>query len=395
MYESRKKKVGLLGYLISFIFDGMRRLHLLMFICLSIFFTSCAGSLDKLFKHGFVSGTTPKVLRDVYKQESHTFNYDSISGSKVQLTYLGSGGFIFERDTSSLMVDPYFSHQNFLNLGLSKLFFIKTLKTDTSVANRALVNYEGKANSIWISHAHYDHLMDVPYVYSKYAKQNAKVYCSQSGANNLKYLKGINKNVVMLDSSNVSYGKHIGISHYLQDSSIRVTPILGEHAPHLGDCKFYKGTASTNDKYNTPLSKSRAEMWREGLTFSFVIDFLDQQKEVDFRIFLQSSASTPKVGWIPERLKGPEVDLAILGAASFHNVDNYPCRLINENLTPKYLVVCHWEDFFRPYEKTKKKTVRGTDMKKYIQQLNSVYPWKIEGVEKFILPKPGAVITLE
>jgi L-ascorbate metabolism protein UlaG (beta-lactamase superfamily) len=366
-----------------------------MFVAAGLF-SGCAGNLDQVFKEGAVRNTNPKVTRAVYKEEQHTFKYDSLGGSALKITYLGSGGFIFERDSFSLMVDPYFSHQNIFKLAFSKLLFLKTLKTDWQTADKALANFKGKTNSIWVSHAHYDHLMDVPYVYSKYANKQAKIYTSQSGANNLKHVTEVN-NVVVLDSNNISFGAHVGQPFYLENKRIKISPILAEHAPHLGSCKFYKGTAKPNKKYNSPLKRTRAEFWKEGLTFSYVFDFLDENEAVEFRIFLQSSATNAPIGFMPNGLKEDHpVNLAIIASANFDNANNFPCRLIHENLNPQRLMICHWEDFFRPYSKEIKKSVRATNLKKYLQVLNHTYPWlDSNGVEQFILPKPGAVLHIE
>ena len=84
----------------------------------------------------------------------------------------------------------------------------------------------------------------------------------------------------------------------------------------------------------------------------------------------------------------------MFGAASFSYVNDYPEPLL-EYLKPERLIICHWEDFFVKYNRKKKKKVRFTNIKKYLYNVNKVYPWKIDGVEKFILPKPGTIIKVE
>jgi len=359
----------------------------------------CGRSVNSLFKGNVVKHTN--IGKTVYKNDTlaYTFKYDSLKGNELQITYLGCGGFNIERDNKSILIDPYFSNQPVLfKLLFSKIGF-RTIKSDTKTIDNELSKFyqDHKASSIWVSHSHYDHILDVPYVFEQYtARGDSSIFCSLSGVNLLSSVNTIStNNLVSLDSNITTYEK-LGKQYYTADKTIRVTPILSAHAPHLfWNIKFFKGEGKTHHKYTSSLSKSRSDWWKEGMPFSYLFDYLDESGNIEFRIFIQTSATTPFKGFMPKALlEQHPVNLAMLGAASFDYVDNYPDTLLNY-INPERLIICHWEDFFVNYNRKNKKKVRFTNIKKYLYRVNEIYPWKVDGIEKFILPKPGTMIKVE
>ncbi len=169
-----------------------------------------------------------------------------------------------------------------------------------------------------------------------------------------------------------------------QDGTINVYPILADHNPHFKNIKFFSGSKTEPMNYFTdPFGKTNANDWLEGNTFSFMIDYLGREGNIDFRIFIQSSSCNPPAGIPPAALlKDKPVDLAFLGVASFQFSPDYPCTLL-QAIHPKEVVWIHWEDFFRKYSK-EPKTIRGTDVVKFFE-LPCVKPYKT----KALLPWPG------
>lgn len=378
----------------------MKQKHISFYFLLliSILLVSCGRSVNTLFKDGYVKRTN--IAETVYKKsESYVFKYDSLRGEELQITYLGCGGFNVERGGKSILIDPYFSNQPLLlRLFFSKLGF-RTIKSDTATINNELNQFyqQHKASSIWVSHSHYDHLLDVAYVYEQYTNQgDSTIFCSKSGTNLLSSVNSINVNNTVALNENLTTSEKMGKQYYTADRTIRVTPIESAHAPHLfWNIKFYEGQGKLHEKYKTSTSKSRSDWWKEGVPFSFLFDFLDDNGNIEFRIFVQTSAAPASKGFIPKSLlEQHPVNLAMFGAASFSYVNDYPEPLL-EYLKPERLIICHWEDFFVKYNREKKKKVRFTNIKEYVRRVNLVYPWKVNGVEKFILPNPGTIIKVE
>ena len=72
--------------------------------------------------------------------------------------------------------------------------------------------------------------------------------------------------------------------------------VRSEHAPIFLHHQFAPGT------YDKPLTEipTKASDWKEGQTIAYVIDFLDDAGQVDFRIFYQDAGSTPPLGIPPD-----------------------------------------------------------------------------------------------
>ena len=54
---------------------------------------------------------------------------------------------------------------------------------------------------------------------------------------------------------------------------------------------MYKGDAKERIKYKSTLSKSRTNWWKEDEIYAFVIDYLSNTQEIEFRIYIQSSVA--------------------------------------------------------------------------------------------------------
>ena len=92
-----------------------------------------------------------------------------------------------------------------------------------------------------------------------------------------------------------------------------------------------------------------------------------------------------------EILKENPVNLAILGAASAANVDNYPMGII-DHIKPQKLLLAHREDLFKPYMHNPPRLIRATSFKKLIPSINGVYSWKVDNEQQIYMPYPGVHI---
>lgn len=127
----------------------------------------CSKSVNKLFQEGYVKNTTgPRVSESFYKKEPYTVAFPSNKNKTINLRYLGCGGYYMANDKSAILIDPFFSNKAFWTLPISRI------RTKTTIVNNALKDLEqdikAKVNAIFVTHSHYDHMLDVPYVYEKY-----------------------------------------------------------------------------------------------------------------------------------------------------------------------------------------------------------------------------------
>ena len=370
----------------------MKNYTLLCLLILLLIITSCSKSIESVLESKKLENTG--VKKEVIKSGSYSITYPNLTKDfELRVHYLGCGGFYIVDQDDGILIDPFFSNQKFI-----KPPFKKIASNPDAIAYglKGITDLE-KSRGIFISHSHYDHLFDTPSIVKNHIKKDINVYGSTSTRNLLKTVLDSNQLIVITDSINncIQEGKWI----YFKNN-FRVLPIRSEHGPHyrlIGPIKLFKGEAKSIKNYKNPTDETRTGKWKEGDTFSFLIDKLESGKPV-FRIFIQSSASRPTCGFPPEFiLKEKGIDLSMIGAASFKYIKgkNYPWELI-DHLKPKQLLICHWEDFFLPYTEEDKRFVRFTNFKKFLYRLDKDYGHKGEKARiPYALPKPTCKITIK
>ena len=337
------------------------------------------GKLKKLSKAGIS-----------YQAEDTTINLFDTEEKKLTVQYTGCGGLRISKDGYGVLIDPFFSNQKLMRLSASLLGGgddgKRKLSSSREMVERGIKSIQpdgGNVGAILSAHGHYDHLMDIPAVFTKLNKQPT-VYLNRSGFNTCYNVIDTSKMVVLENHMTTEEKQRPPIALETPHGKINIYPILAEHNPHVKNVKFFSGSKTKPVAgFTDPFGKTSANDWLEGNTFSFLIDYLDRSGNIEFRIFVQSSSSNPPAGIPPVALlEEREVDLAFLGVASFQFSPDYPCTLL-ERIQPREVVWIHWEDFFRKYTKDPK-TVRGTDVVKFFN-LPCVKPYKA----KALLPWPG------
>jgi hypothetical protein len=340
-----------------------------IFLFFALHVLSCSikpGSLKKLSRAGITTQAGDFGIGD-------TASF--LSKDTVDIVYLGSGGILVLRSGEGILIDPFFSNQPFGRIGKS-LFLRngnkKTIRSDPEMIAVG-VNTIAKASgpswrplAILNAHSHYDHLMDIPAIYNHYGK-GMPVLLNRTACNICH---------AVIDSSDmVLLENHMTTQDVIRDpihipvnrgGEIRVYPIRSDHNPHFRYVSFFSGEHTRRvDGVSDPLRRTAANLWLEGQTFSFLIDYISPAGDVQLRLFIQSSSCNPPAGIPPEALLERPVDIALLGVVSYHFSPDYPCTLLDA-INPKHVVWIHWEDFFRKYTK-EPKTVRGTDFRAFFE----------------------------
>jgi len=103
---------------------------------------------------------------------------DSFAADSFDWTFLGTSGFLIERDGHAVMTGPLFSNPGFLwHILLDLPIRQRRDYIDRVFSDSALRHGAEVTTAILIGHSHYDHLMDVPYVAERYAV-HAEIYGS-------------------------------------------------------------------------------------------------------------------------------------------------------------------------------------------------------------------------
>lgn len=284
----------------------------------------------------------------------------SPAADAVHLTYLGVGGWIMQRGASQVLAAPLFSNPSFVRTGLAPIH------SDTAVVNRHMAAYDvSDARAILVGHAHYDHLMDLPQVARRWAPR-AVILGSRTTRFTLGTWSGVTGRVIEIDglAGDVDHpGSWIRVG-----PGVRVMPLLSDHAPHFEGYELYQG------ERDHPLEEEpgSASEWLDGPTYAFLVDFLDPDGSVAFRIYYQDAVAAPPRGLAPEQLMDERpVDVAILVPATFDQVDWDPEAFVL-NLRPRWVLLGHWENFFVPPEKPTR-SIMLTDLGHFQDRLARVF----------------------
>lgn len=277
----------------------------------------------------------------------------------LSIQYLGVGGHLFRFDNAAIMTAPSITNPSFWLLGP-----FMPISADTDLIDRYLPDVSD-VESILVGHAHYDHLMDVPYVMQQKAPK-AHAYGSETMKHSIApaidngRLHGLNTTMAILDKP--------GQWHYNNKRNIRFMAIKSTHAPH------FMGINMMTGRYNEDLESLpwHAFGWKEGQTLSYVIDFLGKQEEVLHRVYYQDAASQEPLGLIPKFADKDKkrVDISIITPASFNQVDNYPESIMN-NTRARHYILGHWEDFFANQEQGQQDFVRAIDADDFFKRFTS------------------------
>lgn len=280
----------------------------------------------------------------------------------LSIQYLGVGGNLFRYGGEALMTAPSFTNPHFLLLGP-----FMPISADEEAIDQYLPPSED-VSAILVGHAHYDHLLDVPYVMQEKAK-NSHVYGSDTTAHIMAAAVDTSRTHGMNDI--MATPDKPGEWVYTPGKRIRFMAIKSTHAPHFMGINFMTGTYD-EDQEELPW---HVFGWKEGQTLSFLIDFLGENGEIQNRVYYQDAASQAPLGLVPELEQKDQkrVDIAIITPASFDQVDNYP-ESIMENTRARHFVLGHWEDFFANMGEEEQRFLRAISPEKFFNRFNAALP---------------------
>jgi hypothetical protein len=278
------------------------------------------------------TGCLPPVAANSFVQGTREVACCGRADAPVELTYLGVGGWILRRGPDAVLTAPFFSNPSVLDVGLTPI------SADPDRIEARLPDVSD-VSAILVGHGHYDHLMDVPYI-ARYRAGRATIYGNATSAYQLDPFELGDRFQVV----NEMAGSVEGVGQWIQVSSgVRVMPLLSDHAPHLAGLTLYSGIRAR------PMTREprSANEWLDGETLAFLIDFLNEDGSVGLRVYYQDAVPAPPFGMAPSLNDGVGVDVAILVPATYAEVSWHPEALL-DNLRPRYVLLCHWENFFEP-----------------------------------------------
>jgi L-ascorbate metabolism protein UlaG (beta-lactamase superfamily) len=322
-----------------------------------------AACLPRLTDDDFTRGSAVRegVLRD--------------GGEPITLTYLGVAGWLLDTGRSTLLTAPLFSNPGLLATGLA------AVEADSAAIEAALALLDVPelmdVSAILVGHAHYDHLMDVPYLATHHARR-AVILGNTTMAHTLAPFAGGGLDPARVQDVSASAASVAGGGAWVRVApDLRVLPLLSDHAPHFQGVVLYGGGRS---RALRRIPRGAGE-WLEGETLAFLIDVLDAAGEVRLRLYFQDAVAREPYGLVPPELA--PVDVALVVPATFSETDWHP-EAILENTRARRVVLGHWEDFFQPVS-LEPDPVPFTLLPDFLGRLGRA----LDGEARWDLPMPG------
>jgi hypothetical protein len=319
----------------------------------------------------------------------------------LNILYMGCGHLVLQFKNESIVLDPYFSIQPF-----TPIKKIRYNQADSLQWAKTLTRHDvklTKTKSVWLAHSHYDHTMDLPLMMENHFTDSVKIFGSDDGTHTFTNFQDIISHYQVLNKHQVYVPDRPTVPPFIKaGKTIEVLPIRSDHAPHarvLGIpihlMKGYVKKKYFEKHYDDPADRTKKKQWREGETYSFLIDF-KTGATIDYRVFVQTSASHFPLGKPPKALLEQRgVDLALLCLASSNYVKPYPVEImqyLKEYSTPQYMFI-HWEDFFKRGSFNNHKLVRLTNFKKIHRRLvkHDLSP----NPATHVMPQPGTMVVVK
>ena len=229
----------------------------------------------------------------------------------IRVTYLGVNGYQFETGSHALLVDPYFSRISFL-----PVTFNQAITSNRERVAESSGNLRASADAVLVTHAHFDHLLDVPAIMERTGAR----LISGPTATNLARASGSPRN--KCEAVKPGAVRKIG--------PWKITVLPAQH-DKLFDSTPYPGRVTT-----VTAPPKKVSDWVVGEPLAFLIEAAGKKIYID-------SGGLP--GSPPPATIGP-VDLAILGVALSDSRRRYAEAV--RALRPRYILPSHQDDFFTP-----------------------------------------------
>ena len=283
-----------------------------------------------------------KKLLGLKQVPGHWYHRLDAGGDTIEITYLGTAGFIIRHPHRTLVLDPYLSRHDLRHTLTAKLQIDQQLVRETVP----------HADDVLIGHAHFDHILDGPEI------------CLQTGA------RLIGSRATMM------VGRAAGVPER------QLVETAGREDIPCGDW-IVRGLPSIHGKAAAgrvllPGDITRPPPWpprvgdlRHGLVLNWLVD------TGGLRIVHIDSAD-----FINRELRGLRADVVCLCAVGRQYRPGYVKEVV-ELLRPRWIIPCHWDTMLTPLRDAPD-LMPGVDLPGFVAEVRAA------GVEPLLTPMLGS-----
>jgi len=306
-----------------------------------------------------VAFTMVVLAASVAQNQPNAENSDPLT-----LKYLGAAGWEISDGTTSILIDPYLSRINGPAPPGGHSMPGDTRRaygwSDIASPDVAVIDAHIKrADFILITHTHYDHVLDVPYIA---LKTRAIVIGTESTENVMRAYSVPEEQLVTVRG---------GEDYEFGTFSLKVIPSIHSSLDH----KRYFSSATAPAGMKAPLTLE--QIHPEGGTLAYFIRF-DRHQILVFG----------GMNYIEREIVGLEPDVALVGAgASRKEIYDYSGRLMRDLHYPPLVLPTHWDNFLAPYSASQQTNLDA--LQSFVQEIAAASP-----KTKVIVPKYFEAIPL-
>jgi L-ascorbate metabolism protein UlaG (beta-lactamase superfamily) len=292
--------------------------------------------------------------------------------SELLLKYLGTAGWEITDGTTIILIDPYLSRINgpappgggsgHPAAGDTRRAYNWSDITTPDTA--AIDEHIQRADFVLVTHTHYDHILDVPYIA---LKTRATVIGTESTENVMRAYGIPEQQLITVRG---------GEDYQFSGFSLKVIPSI--HSPL--DHKRYFSSATAPPGMKAPLTLE--QIHPEGGTLAYLVRLGGHQ-------ILGFGGNN----YIEREIAGLEPDIVLVGAgASRKEIYDYSGRLMRALHYPALVLPTHWDNFLLPYEASQQPALEA--LQSFVQEITVVSPKTKVIVPKYFQPIPISHMNL-
>jgi L-ascorbate metabolism protein UlaG (beta-lactamase superfamily) len=261
-------------------------------------------------------------------------------GENIEITYLGTAGFVIKGAARTLVLDPYVSRPN-----------LRRTLTTRLVPDKALIRrLIPHADDVLVGHAHYDHILDAPDL------------CLQTGAR----LIGSHATAMVGHAAGLPPTQIVETAGR-EDIASGAWTVRGLPSQHG---RVYGRIPIPGDITAPPPWPPRMRDLRHGLVLNWLVD------TGGLRLVHLDIADV-----VREELDGKRADVVCLCAIGRQYRKDYVKEVV-ELLQPRWIVPCHWDTMMTPIE-AEADLIPGVDLPGFLAEIREA------GCEPLLTPILG------